>query len=122
MNKSVLDVGQCGFDGPRLERLLSRGLHCEVTQSDSIEDAMEKLQSRDYDLCLVNRELAFEGTSGLDLIKQAKEAGVQTPMMLVSDREDAQKKAVALGALPGFGKSGLGDPDTLEFLRKTLES
>ena len=122
MKKTILDVGQCGFDGPRLEKLLSRGLHCEVVNSDTIEDALEKMKSKDYDLCLVNRELAFEGTSGLDLIAAAKKAGVATPLMLVSDRKDAQQKAEALGALPGFGKSSLGDPDMIETLRKAVES
>ena len=122
MKKTILDVGQCGFDGPRLEKLLSRGLHCDVVNSDTIEDALEKLKSKDYDLCLVNRELAFEGTSGLDLIAVARKAGVATPLMLVSDRADAQEKAVALGALPGFGKSSLGDPDMIDTLREAVES
>jgi len=121
MRKAVLDVGQCGFDGPQLDRLLSRGLHCEVTTADTISDALQKLQSQPFDLCLVNRELAFEGTSGLDLVRQAKEAGIQTPIMLVSDRIDAQKEAEALGAVPGFGKSELDSPELAQFLRDALK-
>lgn len=120
MDKTVLDVGQCGVDGPRLEKFLSRGLHCRVDTADTIDDALEKLTHRHYDLCLVNRKLAFEGSSGVDLIAAAKDAGVNTPIMLVSDREDAQEEAAELGALPGFGKSRLDDPATIELIRQAL--
>ena len=119
MAKSVLDVGQCMVDGPRLEAMLE-DLGCEVSSADSIDEALEQLTSRDFDLCLINRELAFERTRGLDLIAAAKEAGVRTPIMLVSDKPDAQKKAVELGALPGFGKSKLDDESTLDLIRKAL--
>ena len=120
MEKTVLDVGQCGVDGPRLETFLSRGLHCRVDSADTIDDAIDKLTSQHYDLCLVNRKLAFEGSSGVDLIAAAKDAGVATPIMLVSDREDAQEEATELGALPGFGKSQLDDPQTVQRLRDVL--
>jgi CheY-like chemotaxis protein len=121
VEKTVLDVGQCGVDGPRLEKFLSRGLHCRVDNADTIDDAIEKLTSQHYDLCLVNRKLAFEGSSGVDLIAAAKDAGVDTPIMLVSDREDAQEEATELDALPGFGKSQLDDPATVKLLREALE-
>src|SRR4051794_2259585 len=109
MAKTVLDVGQCMVDGPRVEALLQDELGCEVTSADSIDEAMQALTRRDFDLCPVNRQLAFERTQGLDLIKAAKEAGVRTPMMLVSDKADAQAEAQKLGALAGFGKSKLDD-------------
>lgn len=119
MAKSVLDVGQCMVDGPRLEGLLEE-LGCEVTSADSIDEALQQLTSRDFDLCLVNRELAFERTQGLELIKAAKEAGVKTPIMLVSDKPDAQQQAVKLGALPGFGKSRLNDQATLDLIQQAM--
>ena len=40
--------------------------------------------------------------------------------MLVSDLPEAQNQAVALGALPGFGKSALSLPQTLDRLRAAL--
>ena len=120
MDRAVLDVGQCGFDGPRLEHMLSRGLHCEVESAATAEEAIEKMQSRDYDLCLVNRQLTSDGSCGIELIAAAREAGVHTPLMLVSDRADAQEQAVALGALPGFGKSELDEAHTVDLLRQAM--
>ena len=102
--------------------MLARDLKCDVDSADSLDEALQKLQSRDYDLCLVNRELAFEGSSGLDLISAAKEEGVKTPIMLVSDRKDAQEKAVKMGALPGFGKSKMNDPETIKMLKQALDA
>ena len=78
------------------------------------------MQSCDYDLCLVNRQLTSDGSSGIDLIAAAREAGVHTPLMLVSDRTDAQERAVALGELPGFGKSELDEPHTVVLLRQAM--
>ena len=44
----------------------------------------------------------------------------RVPVMLVSNYEDAQREAVAKGALPGFGKAALGQPHTLARLRAVL--
>jgi len=41
-------------------------------------------------------------------------------VMLVSNYEDAQKEAVAAGALAGFGKASLGRPAMIESLRSVL--
>jgi hypothetical protein len=40
--------------------------------------------------------------------------------MLVSDFPAAQQQAVALGAVPGFGKAALGAPDTARRLAAVL--
>jgi len=45
--------------------------------------------------------------------------GVTVPIMLVSDYEEAQDAAVASGALRGFGKSQLYEPQTIELIRRT---
>jgi len=42
------------------------------------------------------------------------------PVMLVSNFEDSQEEAVQRGALRGFGKSALRNPQTLELLKKAL--
>ena len=50
-------------------------------------------------------------------IQQIKDAGLTVPVMLVSDLPEAQDAAVALGALRGFGKAQLHEPETLELIR-----
>ena len=41
-------------------------------------------------------------------------------MMLVSNYHDAQQAAVAVGAVPGFGKRELGTPKAAQLLREAL--
>jgi DNA-binding NtrC family response regulator len=120
MSKTILDVGQCGFDGPRMTKMLEGKVGVEVDTADSLEEAAEKLQANSYDLVLVNRQLAFEGSAGLDLIRQMKGAGDATPVMLVSDKADAQREAEACGATHGFGKSKMNDPGTVQLIKRAI--
>lgn len=114
----LLDVGQCGFDGPRMTRLFREELDARVDNADDLDETRQKLSKGKYDLVLVNRLLAMDGSSGLEVIKALTSAGCECPVMLVSDKGDAQEQAVKLGAVRGFGKSELEEPATLELIRK----
>ncbi len=118
--KTILDVGQCGYDGPRMMQMLQCQVGVRVDTADTLQEAAEKLSSNQYNLVLVNRELAFEGSEGLELIKAMKQAGDSTPVMLVSDRPDAQQQALACGAIHGFGKSKLTDKHTISLIKKAI--
>jgi DNA-binding response OmpR family regulator len=122
MQKTILDVGQCGYDGPRLTRLLETKVGVKVDSADTIDEAAEMLSANPYNLVLVNRELAVDGSSGIELIRWMKQQGDHTPVMLVSDRPEAQKEAVSLGAMHGFGKSVMNQPETVALLKKILAS
>src|SRR5690242_6235992 len=113
----ILDVGQCGVDGPTIEDLFTQELDADVLSVDTADEAKQALKEEDFDVVLVNRVIAADGSSGVDLIGQLKKSGVQTPIMLVSDHEDAQEKAVQLGAVRGFGKSELEDRATLQLIK-----
>jgi len=112
----ILDVGQCGFDGPRMARLWRETLEAEVERADTGDEAAQLLASHDYDLVLVNRILAADRSSGLDVIERLRAQNVHVPIMLVSDLPKAQDAAVKLGAVRGFGKSHLGERSTLELV------
>lgn len=112
----ILDVGQCGFDGPRMATLWHEKLEAKVDRSASLADATKKLEQHKYDIILVNRLLAADGSSGMAVI-EALLKETKTPVMLVSDLPEAQDEAVALGAVRGFGKAHLGEPETLELVR-----
>jgi CheY-like chemotaxis protein len=112
----ILDVGQCGFDGPRMAALWRDQLGATVDRVANGKDAVERLKNGDYDVVLVNRVLAADGSSGLDVIEDLLSANTSVPVMLVSDLTDAQDAAVALGAVRGFGKADLGEPATLELV------
>lgn len=107
----VLSVGQCWPDHMALQSFLQGNFAVEVEKSDSQLDALEKIRSRpgEYRLVLVNRILDSTGEAGLELIEKlnsGKEGG--PACVLVSNFPEAQKEARELGALPGFGKAGLG--------------
>jgi two-component system, chemotaxis family, chemotaxis protein CheY len=106
----VLSVGQCGFDQGSLGRYLGKHYNAQVTVADTFEEAFADLRSGTYDLILVNRVTDADGSSGLEMIRDLKAdpaLAAAAPVMLVSDLERAQEEAVALGALPGFGKSAI---------------
>jgi DNA-binding NarL/FixJ family response regulator len=121
-NKRILDVGQCGIDGPRLNRFLTRGFDCTVDRAHTRQEAVDLASKHAYDLVLVNRLLAFDSSPGLDVIDDLHAAHPDLRLMLVSDKADAQEQAVQKGALRGFGKAALGSPKTEELLRSVLES
>ena len=114
----ILDVGQCGFDGPRMARLWHEALAAEVDCANTGDEAVQMLQRTDYDIVLVNRVLAADRSSGLEVIEQLLKLRRETPVMLVSDHADAQDAAVALGAVRGFGKAHLGERTTLDLVQR----
>lgn len=118
----ILSVGQCGYDHGNISRHLARRFRAEVDGADTVDDALARLRSADYDLVLVNRVLDADGSRGTELIRTLKSDPdlAALPVMLVSNYPQAQAVAVALGALPGFGKSELSDPRALERIQAAL--
>jgi response regulator of citrate/malate metabolism len=115
----ILDVGQCGFDGPRIMQLLEEQLNAKVDTANTAAETKHKVAKGKYDLILVNRLLAADQSSGTDLIGDLVRSGVRTPVMLVSDLQEAQDEAVANGAVQGFGKAVLEDEETLALIART---
>lgn len=117
-------VGHCGFDSGPLSRLAERiAPDAEVVRVND-QKKLDPVATRGT-LLLVNRVLDGRftvGGSGIDLIRSLSESDDAPAMMLVSNYADAQEQAVAAGALPGFGKSEVGDPATMERLKESLEN
>lgn len=120
----VLSVGQCGPDGFWVSHCLQRYCGAEVVEVSTFDEALSQLRQQRFQLVLVNRVTDCDGTSGLDLIQtlQSDPELATTPVMLVSNHANAQKRAVALGARPGFGKAKLNQTATLDKLRAVLAS
>ena len=118
----VLSVGQCFADHSAISRTLGKQFAAEVVSADTGAEALATVRGQAFDLVLVNRVLDADGSSGLEVIRQIKadESVGQVAVMLVSNYEDAQRQAVELGALPGFGKSALGQPPMLARLGPLL--
>jgi len=122
VKRKVLDVGQCNADNSQISGLLQKHFDVQVDRSHSLDQAIESATSTKYDLILINRLLDADGSEGMDVLNSLKNnsASAETPVMIVSNYQEAQDKAVASGAVAGFGKSALNSPETLERLTQYL--
>jgi two-component system chemotaxis response regulator CheY len=120
--KRVLSVGQCFADHGAIVRALQKHCDAEVVSAATAYEAATQLQQADFDLVLVNRVFDADGASGLDFLSAIK--GDETlrylPVMLVSNYPEAQRQAVDLGAMPGFGKAGLDGPALIACVKAVL--
>ena len=108
------------MDHGALRRLVETHFGASCEAADSIEQARKALQEKRYDLVLVNRVFEFTGEQGIDLVRQLTQERSEVPVMLVSNFAEAQREAEAAGAVPGFGKGALDDPQTVARLAEHL--
>jgi two-component system chemotaxis response regulator CheY len=101
-------------------RFLSREFDCVVDRADTREEALAVAGKQRYDLVLVNRVLARDGSAGMEVIREMVSRHPKVRVMLVSDLAGAQDEAVGLGAMRGFGKAALASPETEALLRSVL--
>ena len=120
MSKTILLVGHCGVDGPRLKDELSRALPSAKVEHINSDEDLHAACQQGADLLLVNREPVGFDCEGLDLIREVKSDHPDCKVMLVSDRADAQRLAVDAGAMKGFGKSEMGSPALAEHVKQAL--
>ena len=120
MPHSVILVGHCGIDGPRLQREIKAALpDTDVVRVNTTTDLRRHLDDG-ADLFLVNREPVGFDEEGLDLVRQIHQADPDLKVMLVSDFPEAQEEAVQAGALKGFGKSELGSDTYTKTVKQAL--
>lgn len=118
----VVSVGQCGVDHGAISRFLQTGFGAQTIAADSAEEMLDLLDDGDVTLVLVNRVLDLDGTRGVDVIRtlKADPRGANVATMLVSNFASAQAEAVAVGALPGFGKADIGRQTASQALEPIL--
>ena len=120
MPQSVILVGHCNIDGPRLQREIGSALPgADVVRVNTTADLRRYLEDR-ADLFLVNREPVGFDEEGLDIIRDIRGGHPQAKVMLVSDYPEAREAAVREGALPGFGKSEMGSESLTDTVRQAL--
>ncbi|HEY1921123.1 MAG TPA: hypothetical protein VGG44_00040 [Tepidisphaeraceae bacterium] len=118
----VLLVGHCGPDVTYL-RMAVKAAGENVALSSAEDNAgLEQALKLGVDLILFNRELdyGFEPATGVEMIQLLKQRYPQVKMMLISNHPDAQAAAIAVGALPGFGKREIGSARVKQLLRDSV--
>lgn len=114
MPKTVIDCGNCGPDHSSIRNMIQSRFDAVVQRTHGPEDTLQRLREGDVALVMVNRKLDRDYSDGMDVIRQIKsddQVG-DVPVMLISNYDDHQEAAVAIGAVPGFGKLALSDPKT----------
>jgi len=122
----VVDIGQCDPDHGSIKRLVE-SLGLTVVRAHTADDAKKLVSQEGVVLALVNRVFDADGSSGMecitDLVSLSKAPGFANPrmkVMLVSNYPEYQEQALALGALAGFGKAALRDPQTIDLIKAAL--
>jgi CheY-like chemotaxis protein len=120
--RKVLSVGQCDPDSAALARFLDRYFRVSIERAALPEEAFERLRCERFDLVLINRKLDADYSDGTEIVRSIKQDSdfARTPVMLVSNHEEAQHEAVELGAEYGFGKLEYADPRVVERLKPFL--
>jgi len=120
-DKKVVAAGNCMADHGSLSSLLTSQFQAELVGVDSAAELQAALEKGDVDLVLVNRVFDRNGADGVAVIAEICAQEATPPVMLISNFAEAQQRAEAAGALPGFGKAALRDAATLEKLRGVLQ-
>ncbi len=123
MSKRVLDVGQCNPDHAAIRRLLEQNFQATVVRTHQLDDTLQTLREKPYDLILINRKLDIDYSDGLEILRaiKAEPEWSAIPVMLVTNFDEFQRAAVAEGAVLGFGKDDLRSPETIEKLKSYLD-
>ena len=84
----------------------------EVTIADSLAQGLTSIRTQPFDLILLDYGLPY-GT-GLDLCREARRAGVRTPIVFFTVNDDPFLKSLAVGAgAQDFIKKGADTKDLL---------
>lgn len=122
MPKRVIDCGNCAPDHQAIRNMIQSHFDAVVEQTQDAAETLARLREGGVDLVLVNRKLDLDYSDGIDVIRQIKSddelSGV--PVMLVTNYEEHQQAAVAIGAVAGFGKLSVSDPQTHALLEPFL--
>jgi CheY-like chemotaxis protein len=115
-------VGQCRPDSAAIGHYLRSNFGAEVVTADTAAAALQLLAERSFQLVLLNRILDADGSEGMQILHEIRrqERWQELPVMLVSNYAEWQQKAVAAGALPGFGKAELNRPETRQRVAEAL--
>jgi len=94
----------------------------EIHRAHSFDEASKMAADTTYDLVMINRVLDADASPGMAILHALKSqpTTADIPVMIVSNFQDAQDKAIESGAVLGFGKAELDAESTRQKLAKYL--
>jgi two-component SAPR family response regulator len=119
--KTVLDIGNCDADHGFIKGMLESNFQAQLIRAHRLEDTMKSLEDNEVDLIMINRLLDADGSEGMEVFRKLKASDyASVPAMLITNFKEHQEAATAEGAVPGFGKSSLYSPETIETVGNAL--
>lgn len=120
--KTILSVGQCRPDQAAISHFLTSNFDVRVVTVDLADEALDAARHQAIDLILINRKLDADYSDGMEILTALKneQLTASIPVMLVSNFEEWQEKAVSKGAVYGFGKAQLSQQTTRERIAAVL--
>lgn len=120
--KTVLDIGNCNADHLFITTMLTSNFDANVLRAHQLSDAIEVLESNAVDLILFNRLLDVDSSEGMDVFREVKSNPkfAAIPAMLITNFQEHQEKAIAEGAVRGFGKSAISSEETVAVIKEAL--
>ena len=102
--------------------MVEQAFGASVLQSHGLDDTLAMLREQSIDLVTINRKLDQDYSDGLEIARAIKaDPQLQAiPVMLITNYEEHQQAAIAIGCVRGFGKLALAAPSTRETLRPFL--
>jgi DNA-binding NtrC family response regulator len=99
---------------------LSREGYGSITTASTFEEALELIESKEFDLII--SDIVMEGASGIDLLRRVKELGRKCPMVMVTGYPNinSASEAVRLGAFDYLSKP-VKKADLLRTARMALQ-
>jgi DNA-binding response OmpR family regulator len=93
----------------------------ELSQVETLEAGLEKINARTYDLILL--DLALAGGHGLNVFSQVLTAAPQTPVVVLANaaEEEIASRTLSLGAQDYLIKDELTAKSLVSGIRKTLD-
>ena len=90
-----------------------------VAQAGTAEEALEYAQNDTYDLAII--DVSLQGVSGLELVKQIRERGVEMPILMMSMHDESfyAERALRAGA-QGYVMKQRATEDVANAIRKVL--
>jgi DNA-binding NarL/FixJ family response regulator len=91
-----------------------------AAQASSAGEALQFAMKGDFDLAII--DVSLEGVSGLELIKQIRERGVETPILVMSMHDEMfyAERALRAGA-QGYIMKQRGTTDILKAVQRVLD-
>lgn len=120
--KTVLDIGNCDADHGFITHMLKSNFDATVVRAHRLADAVSALENNSIDLIMINRLLDVDRSEGMDVFRELKSNPKfeSIPTMLITNFEDHQEKAIAAGAVRGFGKAAISSEETVAIVKEAF--